>query len=833
MATGTEGPQDFSTNLKDWRIGVISTDYDLRPIRKALLRNLRLIGFTTVAFEQNDFPVQPHLHSHTACLKAVSTMDIVVLVLDKRYGGLYLGAGDKSITEREFWSAFERKAVIIPCVSRKLFDDRDESKKRVKELIAKKKCTEEQAKIEVLPTYADGWKLIDFLDRIQHADRDQFMVFYDNSRQLVDNVKARLAAITPHFCRMLIKQQMNWVDSQRSTTGLFESLGHISSSRLYVGPPSKISGCSRKRKPSSVIEEMVAGDSGNILITASPGGGKTVELVRAFKLHAKNALKTTEFRLPFYVPLKGKGLWHHFDFEKYINESFADYLKRKPYPCFDARDLTPVFYVDGLDEGPITPPLNRVETIVDSPILQSHCIMTARSGFARLVLDGSSRFASRISTRAELLSWTKKHASLFAGRYLKSHDRFSETDIVLKYIQGLPETHPIIKSPLIISLLLWLIIAEGADNICSRDMGLSLLFELFLQTWANRELSRHGHVVVESVEADTEMLLNAWEMAAWSIFRAREKGENLTFMDLQNEIEYSFVKIGKANPSLSSPAFKGLIHFSHGGKRVAGLVHDQFMEYLLARWFVRECTEVGNNLVTFLSQQVNVDVNRFIKSIWASSSGDMLKRTLCNLEKVANKAGKDDSQAALMAHANCVYYLSRVPMVEAAKTTLRHLLKDTQHLYCRNGILFALLRLGDLSSEHQLYKSLSTDAEADRINRGLHLEYFKDAMPGELGTPPIDNGDIDWERCLLGLIDHIDDNSDRFALSRRVDLYTIYCFLKSRGKPGPLTPERLKRIRLAALSGENMQRVPNELREGVSLELKEISKMVRRMRRNM
>ena len=96
--------------------------------------------------------------------------------------------------------------------------------------------------------------------------------------------------------------------------------------------------------------------AGNVLLTGSPGGGKTVELVRAFKRYAKKALKTKEFRLPFLLAAQRQGVMVSFRFrKKYIVESFADHLNRKPYPCFDARHLDPVFYIDGLDEGPVTP----------------------------------------------------------------------------------------------------------------------------------------------------------------------------------------------------------------------------------------------------------------------------------------------------------------------------------------------------------------------------------------------------------------------------------------------------------------------------------------------
>ena len=133
---------------------MISTDYDLQDTRRALIEDLINLGFATIAFEQSDFPVQPHLHSHEACVRAVATMDIVVLLLDRRYGGLYLGVGDSSLTEREFWTAFYRKAVLIPCVSKKLYDDRHKGKTLVRTLRIQQGLSEEQARDKVTPTHA-------------------------------------------------------------------------------------------------------------------------------------------------------------------------------------------------------------------------------------------------------------------------------------------------------------------------------------------------------------------------------------------------------------------------------------------------------------------------------------------------------------------------------------------------------------------------------------------------------------------------------------------------------------------------------------------------------
>ena len=830
MKARTNDRHDSSPSLRKWRVGVISTDYDLQATRKALLNDLHGLGFATIAFEQPDFPVQPHLHSHAACVRAVAAMDIVVLVLDRRYGGLYLGTGTTSVTETEFWSAYRRKAILIPCVSRKLFNDRYDCKQRVQTLMTEKGFSEEQAKLEVTPTYADGWGLLEFLERIQHAGRDQFLVFYENTAELVAGVRDRLAAMTPHFCISLVSRQLAWVDSQRSTSGLFESLGHIGTTHLYKHPPSRvISGGTRRRTANSLLAE-VADGPGSVLLTGAPGGGKTVELVRAFKRHAKKALLADDFRIPFYVPLKGKGLWYHFDFARYIEEAFAEFLGRHPYPCFDPRHVEPVFYVDGLDEGPVIPTIEQVESASRSPMLRSPVAMTARSAFARQVVDRCNSFASGIATHVELLNWTREHSADFAVQYLKARDKQDDIRPVQDYISRLPESHPVLTSPLILSLLLWLVDAEGATAVCDCEMGLGMLFEFFLQTWASRELRRLMRSPEQCLEAESALLLDLWEAAAWSVFRTREEGVNLPISDLTQQAVSAMGNTENLSRLASSPAFRELFRFSHRGSIVTGMIHDQFMEYLLARWFARRCINGGRDLGSYLRFPLNVDVNRFVKAIWAGLTQAQLNMTLQTLQTIAREAEKDDERTAMIVNANCVYYISRAPLPESARLALRQLCEGENRCYCKNGILFALLRLGDWTAERQLHESLSTDADADILNRGLHLEYFKDAAPGSLGSPAKDNGLLDWERCLIGLLAHLEDSTERFILSRRIDLFTIRSFVVNRGDLGPLTPERLHRLQVAALTGDTGARMPPDVAAGVAAELNSLLKTTRRLR---
>ena len=88
--------------MRRWNIGIISTDYDLKEERRLISSLLdKYPEINVLAFERPDYPVEPFMHSHDACLNAVDLMDIAFIVINKRYGGLYIGDSSISITYAE------------------------------------------------------------------------------------------------------------------------------------------------------------------------------------------------------------------------------------------------------------------------------------------------------------------------------------------------------------------------------------------------------------------------------------------------------------------------------------------------------------------------------------------------------------------------------------------------------------------------------------------------------------------------------------------------------------------------------------------------------------
>lgn len=92
---------------------ISSTVEDLDGTRRAIHDALEDRGMVVRLSEDPDFPVEPGVTSHDACLRAVRTSHVFVLLVGMRFGGEYQGQ-NKSITWREWEEAMD--AGLLPIV---------------------------------------------------------------------------------------------------------------------------------------------------------------------------------------------------------------------------------------------------------------------------------------------------------------------------------------------------------------------------------------------------------------------------------------------------------------------------------------------------------------------------------------------------------------------------------------------------------------------------------------------------------------------------------------------------------------------------------------------
>lgn len=102
----------------EFQIFVSSTVKDLKLVRKRLAKALEHPGRIIRCSEELEFPVEPDVTSHDACLAVIRNCHAFVLLIGKRFGGEYQNQ-NKSITWREWEEARECGITPIVLVNKK------------------------------------------------------------------------------------------------------------------------------------------------------------------------------------------------------------------------------------------------------------------------------------------------------------------------------------------------------------------------------------------------------------------------------------------------------------------------------------------------------------------------------------------------------------------------------------------------------------------------------------------------------------------------------------------------------------------------------------------
>jgi hypothetical protein len=101
---------------------VSSTVRDFGPVRRDLKHWLRTRRIDVRESEDPEFPVDPAVHSHDACLRAIDGCHLFVLLIGWRYGGLYKGSM-QSITWREHDEAVALGVPVVALVLKEVADE--------------------------------------------------------------------------------------------------------------------------------------------------------------------------------------------------------------------------------------------------------------------------------------------------------------------------------------------------------------------------------------------------------------------------------------------------------------------------------------------------------------------------------------------------------------------------------------------------------------------------------------------------------------------------------------------------------------------------------------
>jgi hypothetical protein len=175
------------------KIFISSTIYDLIDIRGSVRHCLEDFSCTVYASEFPDFPVDRNLHSYNVCIENLKKCDLIILIINERYGGLYSKIEESviSITRQEIKEAFNSGKTIWTFVNKKTFDSKDIFKK-----LCKLNPNLDKSKVfdkfkENTNSQIENHFVFEFIDEITRLPKNNWIFQYIDNYELLSTLRTQ------------------------------------------------------------------------------------------------------------------------------------------------------------------------------------------------------------------------------------------------------------------------------------------------------------------------------------------------------------------------------------------------------------------------------------------------------------------------------------------------------------------------------------------------------------------------------------------------------------------------------------------------------------------
>jgi hypothetical protein len=193
-----------------------STCYESGDLRAVLEDHINKMGHTPMLSDRSNFYVDVNSHRHDVCLASVKNADLLILVIEPRYGAPYYKDENISITWAEFREADKNNIPVFTFVRSPIFDERKTWTKNNK---------------SIKPSHCDNSKIFDLIDEIQSSPKGYWIETHFNSvveiikriesvggyGQLITFKKSdgvekstRISKTTDDFIRSMLKKEIDY-----------------------------------------------------------------------------------------------------------------------------------------------------------------------------------------------------------------------------------------------------------------------------------------------------------------------------------------------------------------------------------------------------------------------------------------------------------------------------------------------------------------------------------------------------------------------------------------------------------------------------------------------
>ena len=761
--------------MRRWNIGIISTDYDLKEERRLISSLLdKYPEINVLSFERPDYPVEPFMHSHDACLNAVDLMDIAFIVINKRYGGLYIGDSSISITYAEIEKLYKNHVIIIPVIHQKTWDERYQ-------FLSAFKRSESDDICEFARNYnfhhVNNYRVLELADKIHKSTRDNFYIFYDSVFGLETKVKGRLRGLTHYLCAAIMHKQSDELRKRKTFLSLNQSLGDMFDQKLYVSPDiTPLAGkVSKRRMENALLKDILAGKK--TLVLGEPGVGKSTLMTKLY-LDCTREVRQQSDVMPVYLALKDKKKEDAFSIVEFYKESFEIYLDRPLFPFCDFSLLKFLVFMDGLDEMGENFDLEDISRLADTELMKYVVLLSCREKYAYIYFH-STVLGSKFDQIFSLKKWSPLKATSYIKKYAKSLPAQKRSTIL--HLVDLPEMMNTFENPLITNLILFSI-CEGNMNVppSFRDQADCLRYAV--QIIAEREVERNGYSL--SVEA----YLDIWMNISWMIYKSRETDSNLYISDVENSIMEKYKTIDRSG---ALNIIMSIFDINHVRQTITGCIHEQIMEYLSASFLLESVMSQTEPYPAFLAHVIRPEINQLLVAKYNFTSTQLKDNIFETLYEYYRTILFYDTEKGIMTRIRIVYYLTRMQN-EKRNQFIDFVDRGEKEDIVRISLYSGCVKYGDLKLEKIFYKELTENPDFESLYMGYHLIYYNDATDKELPFPYYDDIRLEWSKTFLALFKQFSDPHGEYFYMMRIELYVIGRFIATRRSTGIISLDDLK-----------------------------------------
>lgn len=200
------------------RIFVSSTYYDLKHVREIIREFIEDLGYEPVLSEFSDIFYKPGDTVQNSCLLEISSCDIFVLIVGKRYGSPFPGEDHLSITHKEYLEAQNQSIPIYSFVDLDVLHDYE---------FHQKNSNSTDCSYRVI----DDKSIFYLIEDIQGASENNALIPFTSIADILQHLKKQWASLLKNF---LHKQRLE-IDARRPKVKIHENFEEFKENLKFIG----------------------------------------------------------------------------------------------------------------------------------------------------------------------------------------------------------------------------------------------------------------------------------------------------------------------------------------------------------------------------------------------------------------------------------------------------------------------------------------------------------------------------------------------------------------------------------------------------------------------